>query len=457
MAAAAAKANRLAVKVRREVIEGCMTCTICNRLFRDATTISECLHTFCRKCIYKRISNDGLESCPICNIDLGCVALEKLRADHNLQDVRSKIFPFKRRKIVAPDHVAPEEFPDVTSDVSPLVPLPVRRKERSLSSLVVSSPKVSTQNTTTGRRTKLAPRKSSSATRSCSLPLDHKPIEKDDDDNVEDFPESSSSRETDKKFDRNGRKCSSAEPSQSASNAEAPDIGGEPLDRKSDLWQPLNFLVEVASRTNSYKSNNNSQLPDDKLESIHLPESEASFRKPKYRENKDKSNVDDEKIQIYTDSQEPEEPKKQRRIRRRKPSVNDSGISSQAVLDASSSKQERRATPVWFSLVASSEQEGDASLPQISANYLRINDGSIPVSFIHKYLKRKLDLHSEEEIEIKCMGQPVLPTLQLRNLVDQWIQKESTSERSEARVGLSAKEFVMVLAYARRESKSSSN
>ncbi|CAI0385630.1 unnamed protein product [Linum tenue] len=327
MAAAAAKANRLAVKVRREVIEGCMTCTICNRLFRDATTISECLHT----------------------------SLEKLRADHNLQDVRSKIFPFKRRKIVAPDHVTPEEFPDVTSDVSPLVPLTVRRKERSLSSLVVSTPKVSTQNTTTGRRTKLAPRKSSSATRSCSLPLDHKPIE-DDDDHVEDFPESSSSRETDKKFDRNGRKCSSAEPSQSASNAEAPDIGGEPLDRKSDLWQPLNFLVEVASRTNSYKSNNNSQLPDDKLESIHLPESEASFRKPKYRENKDKSNVDDEKIQIYTDSQEPEEPKKQRRIRRRKPSVNDSGISSQAVLDASSSKQERRATPVWFSLVASSEQ-----------------------------------------------------------------------------------------------------
>ncbi|CAI0385626.1 unnamed protein product [Linum tenue] len=84
-------------------------------------------------------------------------------------------------------------------------------------------------------------------------------------------------------------------------------------------------------------------------------------------------------------------------------------------------------------------------------------DGSIPVSFIHKYLKRKLDLHSEEEIEIKCMGQPVLPTLQLRNLVEQWIQKESTSERGEARVGSSAKEFVMVLAYARRESKSSSN
>ncbi|CAL1383173.1 unnamed protein product [Linum trigynum] len=450
---ATAAANRLVVKVRRDVIESCMTCTICNRLFRDATTISECLHTFCRKCIYKRISDDGLESCPICNIDLGCVALEKLRADHNMQDVRSKIFPFKRRKVEAPDHITPE----VTSEVSPLVPLPVRRKERSLSSLVVNAPKVSTQNTTTGRRTKLAPRKSSSATRSCSVPSDHKPITKDADHIVEDFPESSSSRETDRKFNKNGRKSSSAEPSQSASNAEAPNIGDEPLDGKSNLWQPLNFLVEVASMTKSYKCNNNSQLPDVKSESIHLPESELSVRKSKYRENKDKSNVDNEKIQIYSDSQEPEEPKKQRRIRRRKPAAKDSGISSQDVLDASSSKQESRVTPVWFSLVASSEQEGDASLPQISANYLRINDGSIPVSYIHKYLKRKLDLHSEEEIEIKCMGQPVVPTLQLRNLVDQWIQKESSSERAAARVGSSAKEFVMVLAYARRESNRSNH
>jgi hypothetical protein len=33
------------VKVRRETIEACMTCPLCNKLLRDATTISECLHT----------------------------------------------------------------------------------------------------------------------------------------------------------------------------------------------------------------------------------------------------------------------------------------------------------------------------------------------------------------------------------------------------------------------------
>lgn len=37
-------ANRM-VKVKRETIQACMTCPLCRKLFRDATTISECLHT----------------------------------------------------------------------------------------------------------------------------------------------------------------------------------------------------------------------------------------------------------------------------------------------------------------------------------------------------------------------------------------------------------------------------
>lgn len=33
------------VKVKRETIATCMTCPLCNNLFKQATTISECLHT----------------------------------------------------------------------------------------------------------------------------------------------------------------------------------------------------------------------------------------------------------------------------------------------------------------------------------------------------------------------------------------------------------------------------
>lgn len=111
------------------------------------------------------------------------------RPDHNLQDLRAKIFPLKRRKVEAPE-------------VAPSVILPVRRKERSLSSLVVSTPKVSTQTTTTGRRTKPVPRKAS-ALRGSSFSIE-KPIKKEEDP-AKDRPDSSSSPETLKKFNQNTR------------------------------------------------------------------------------------------------------------------------------------------------------------------------------------------------------------------------------------------------------------
>lgn len=54
------------------------------------------------------------------------------------------------------------------------------------------------------------------------------------------------------------------------------------------------------------------------------------------------------------------------------------------------------------------------------------------------------------QVEIKCMGQPVDPTLLLDNLVDMWLQSASSSQRVAATIGSSAKDFVMVLTYSRK-------
>lgn len=43
--AAAAGTTRGVVMVKRDLLARCMTCPLCRRLLRDATTISECLHT----------------------------------------------------------------------------------------------------------------------------------------------------------------------------------------------------------------------------------------------------------------------------------------------------------------------------------------------------------------------------------------------------------------------------
>ncbi|CAA2975706.1 E3 ubiquitin protein ligase DRIP2-like isoform X2 [Olea europaea var. sylvestris] len=415
------------VKVNRDTIAACMTCPLCDKLFRDATTIIECLHTFCRKCIYEKLSDEELECCPICNIDLGCVPVEKL----SLQDVRTKIFPYKRRKVQAPEVVTP-------------VTLPAKRKERSLSSLVVGTPRVSIQSGMTGRRSKSVARK---ASRGSSFTIE-KPLKKDED-SMEDHPESSSSPETLNKFSQNNRKNSTTvQPSSHATPDSGRECGSVPWEGKGDPWKPLNCLVEAANRSKSSKFTSHGSAA--KSEAVGSQDSEGHVRKTKSKEHGQKSILQDGKNSGDRSPLESVKPKKMRKIRQKKAqSSREFRISPQAVLDAISTKGERRNNPIWFSLVAADDRDGDSPLPQISASYLRIKDGSIPVSFIQKYLMRKLDLTSEDEVEIKCMGKSVVPTLQLNNLVDLWLQTAS-SEKVSATIGSSASDFVMILSYARR-------
>ncbi|KAG8389262.1 hypothetical protein BUALT_Bualt02G0210700 [Buddleja alternifolia] len=419
------------VRVRREAIAPCMTCPLCHKLFRDATTIIECLHTFCRKCIYKKLSDEEMECCPICNIDLGCVPLEKLRPDHNLQDVRSKIFPYKRLKMKAPEVASP-------------VTLPAKRKERSLSSLVVSTPRVSTQSGMTGRRSKSIARK---ASKGSSFTIE-KPVKKEED-SIDDDPESSSSPETLNKFTQSTRQNSAGSvPSHNRSPDKGREKGSEPWEGKVDLWKPLNCLVEAANRSKSSKFSTQGSVAKSEARLSH--DNEGILSKSKNKEYRQKSKVQDEKN--YSDhTPESDRPKKLRKIRQKKArNFGAFRIPPQVLLDASSAKFDRRNYPIWFSLVASDEQEGDGPpLPQIAASYVRIKDGTIPVSFIQKYLRMKLDLTSEEEVEIKCMGQTIIPTLTLNNLVDLWLHT-TTTERVSVTIGSSAKDFVMVLDYARR-------
>ncbi|CAN4093342.1 unnamed protein product [Withania somnifera] len=418
------------VKVKRDMIAACMTCPLCHKLFRDATTISECLHTFCRKCIYKKLSDEETQCCPICNIDLGCVPLEKLRPDHNLQDVRTKVFPYKRRKVNAPE-------------IMPSVPVPVRIKERSLSSLVVSTPRVSTQTGMTGRRSKSVARK---ALRCSTFSFEKPPKKEDGSGEVQ--LDSSSSAETSNKFTQNIRlNSSSVEPSSHPTSYKVTENGSERWEGKVDLWKPLNCLVEAANRSKSSRVTSHGSTV--KSGTLYFHDREGHVRKSKVKEHGQKLKIKDDN---NGDPAPPEldKPKNSRRIRQKKESVSgEFNISPQTVLDISTSRCERRIYPIWFSLVADEDQAGNAPLPQISASYLRIKDGNVPVSFIQKYLVRKLDLKSEDEVEIRCMGQPIVPSLLLNSLVDMWLQT-ATSERIPVIIGSSAEDFVMGLAYARK-------
>ncbi|KAF6141309.1 hypothetical protein GIB67_024393 [Kingdonia uniflora] len=392
------------VRVRRECLGECMRCPLCNKLFNQATTISECLHTFCRKCIYQKLADEESDCCPVCNIDLGTAPEEKLRPDHSLQDLRAKIFPFKRRKV--------ELHEDVPSSS-----LPVKRKERSLKSLVVNTPRISTQTGLTRKRTKAFARKRAALINSrFSI---EEPIRI-----LEDRQENSLSPET---FGKIANKQIS--PLAESSNHHIPikdtEKGVEPWEGKADLWKPLSCLVEAANRTKC--NSKDAASPSEVL----VPRKKVG----KYLRKK----IHDEK-DVTT------KPKKLSRMGRKK----ELPISPQLVLDARCVKPDRRASPIWLTLMASKEQEGYAPLPQISTSYLRIKDGHLPVSVIQKYLAKKLDLN-EAEVEIKCRDQPVVPTLILHDLIDTWVRTAWTLSRVPTYVGSSAKDFVMVLAYSRKK------
>ncbi|KAG5236754.1 E3 ubiquitin protein ligase [Salix suchowensis] len=436
------------VKVQREEISACMTCPLCNKLFRDATTISECLHTFCRKCIYKKIADEELDSCPVCDTELGCSPLEKLRADHSWQDLRAKIFLSRRKKVREPDTVSsvPEDAPSVPETV-PAVPeaMPVQEadhsvpligkiKEGSLSSLVVSTPKISVKSVLTGKRSKPVARKRESPV------LIKKLVKK-----VDDYYESLSSPETLRKISQTKRQNSStAESSKQHTHNKVSENGVTPCKGKADLWKPLNCLVEASSKTKSNKS----ELHEILVQIMKLDvQEEAQARKSSAKEHA----VNGEESNLTASPSGSVKPRRLQGMQRKRAASSEGlNIPAQTVVDANR-KCDTRFSPVWFSLVASDhEQDGSAPLPQISSCYLRVKDGTLPVSYIKKYLSQRLGLVSEAEVVISVRGQSVVSTWQLHNLVDWWLQTASESERIRTTVGSSAKDFVMVLSYSRK-------
>lgn len=70
-----------------------LTCRLCSGYFRDPVTITECLHTFCKSCLYYAFST-GYSQCPTCKVDLGTYPFRATLADRTLQELVDKVlFP----------------------------------------------------------------------------------------------------------------------------------------------------------------------------------------------------------------------------------------------------------------------------------------------------------------------------------------------------------------------------
>ncbi|KAJ8452504.1 hypothetical protein Cgig2_000093 [Carnegiea gigantea] len=429
------------VRVKRDKIAACMKCPLCNKLLKEATTISLCLHTceflqclrFLRYwflgLLYPSVLPTGFVLFSLfltllvrivlrirwsagsaymksflmrMLIAVQCVTLTLAvfqrtnsvlhmpvppflyyRPDHNLQDIRAKIFPLKRRKV---------EAPEVPASVSP----PAKRKERSLSSLVVSTPRVSMQAGVTGRRTRAGVRKGS-VPRGGSPTAEETP--KKDEDSGEEHQDGSSSPETLNKIIQNKKQSSSAKSSNDQISGEPMENNNEGWEGKVDLWKPLNTLVEAANRSKFSKSSLQGPCHA-KSEPSSSGGADMSVNKTKPEDNGRGPESQDEKSSMPSVPG----PAKRKRVRPSgKSQASPSPDSSSSPVMLNATRRNWKDGPIWFSLVASEDPEGGEPLPQVPSAFLRIKDGNMPVSHIQKYIVKKLDLASEAEVsELLC-------------------------------------------------------
>lgn len=84
-------------------------CVLCGGYFIDATTIIECLHSFCKMCIVRYLETS--KYCPICDVQVHKTKpLLNIRSDKTLQDIVYKLVPglfkneMKRRRDFYAEH-----------------------------------------------------------------------------------------------------------------------------------------------------------------------------------------------------------------------------------------------------------------------------------------------------------------------------------------------------------------
>ncbi|XP_047085956.1 E3 ubiquitin protein ligase DRIP2-like [Lolium rigidum] len=397
-----------------------LTCPLCKDLFREASAFAECLHTFCRECIMKKIDDEEIDSCPVCNVYLGVAPEEKLRPDLNLQSIRNKLFPLKTE-------AAASKVPTITS--------PAKRKERSLSSLVVETQKTATHTSLTGQRTKAARRTTTSHLSSIidngTMRLLNNSEGRDHKTEKTSAPQSTKMTTSANKTQINADIVASNQPSsEDGKNREAVD--------NEELQKPIHNLVAASGKRSLRLSLKrlNAAAKEDRTMSTN---GKLSTRKDG---TVDKLAIAGLKLSAHSNKTTTEHNLKK---------IPEADARQEVVgYTSTGSLHDGITTPIWLSLVTSPNQLQDKLLPQIPIMNLRIKDRSVQVSSILTYITKKLELESDDKLEILCNEWwPICPSTTLGCLHEQWLSSKP-KEKVRATVGDPAKEFVMELSYRRR-------
>lgn len=79
-------------RIRLKTLNSHITCKICRGYLVDATTVTECLHTFCKSCLVKHLEDSN--TCPSCEIVIHqSHPLQYISFDRTMQDIVYKLVP----------------------------------------------------------------------------------------------------------------------------------------------------------------------------------------------------------------------------------------------------------------------------------------------------------------------------------------------------------------------------
>ncbi|XP_050300205.1 polycomb group protein Psc-like [Anthonomus grandis grandis] len=103
-------------KIKLTEINEYLTCYLCKGYLVDATTISECLHSFCRSCIIRFLQDNSY--CPVCELIIN-KAKPNLKTDKTLQDIVYKLVPELFLREMLRRRSFYKDYPQIAARVSP--------------------------------------------------------------------------------------------------------------------------------------------------------------------------------------------------------------------------------------------------------------------------------------------------------------------------------------------------
>eukprot|EP00850_Spirogloea_muscicola_P022272 SM000285S10801 [mRNA] locus=s285:19167:21814:- [translate_table: standard] len=441
----------------RQAVVDCLTCPLCGRLFDEATTVSECLHTFCRACIYGSLQEGEDNFCPRCNFSLGGVPFEKLRygstaaisaidvfgADRQLSDVIAKLFPEEVARLRKPvPGAAAATTASGLSNVEARTELKANRLIQSAaaasSGLLPSgnngAPR-SEANSQGRQDVSAGPRNGVCNPEDAALgqaevgpssgPVNRSPgglhASLDLGAPARRPPENSGSHAPESPPPQDPP--SMAPP---GSHAVAGFHLGFPMPGIPALRLSLDPQSILQSWTSGAPVSSSTAGAAVSSQQHHWPNSGAPAPGPVAV-----NPANAEPKQAITDllvaaslssrhpaaanasSQQPDRPFLEEE-RQRRPSKESAASPASEVVALTQD------AAMWIMLEPGNSFNGEADLPAVSKPYLRIRDPAMPVSIVKKFLAAKLCLSSESELEISCREQHLIPSLPLEHVRNIW-------------------------------------